>query len=147
MGGFEAGLGVPPRLFVVVALDGQGGGVREDAGEGEVGVLRDARDPVVHGEGAQQAPVAGQDRRGPAGGHARPVGQVPEVVPERVGGDVGDDDRFPPVGGRAARADALTGGDPVDGPVVEVGQARRGPVAQVQAVGFGEQHGDEHLLR
>lgn len=54
---------------------------------------------------------------------------------------------FPPVGGRAARADALAGGGPVDGLVVEVGQAGRGPVAQAPAVGFGERDGDEHLPR
>ncbi len=131
----------------MVAFDRQGCGVSEQTGQGEVDVLRAARGAVVHGEGAQQVAVAGQDRHGPAGGQPGGFGQVAEVGPERVGGDVGDHDGFTPVGGGATGSDAFTGGDAVDGLVVEVGQAGGGAVVQVSAVRVGEQDRDEYAVR
>ena len=56
-----------PGLVGVVPLDGQGRGVGEELGEGEVGFLRGARGAVVHRERAQQGAVPRQDRGGPAG--------------------------------------------------------------------------------
>ena len=139
--GLLLGLGDASGLLGAVAFDGEGGDPGEGGAQREVGVARGARGAVVHRERAEQLPVGGQDRGGPAGGQARPGGEVAVALPGRVGEDVGDDDGFAAVGGGAARAHALAGGDAVDGLVVEVGEAGRGAVPQVEAVGVGEQHG------
>jgi hypothetical protein len=60
-----------------------------------------------------------------------------------VCGYIGDDHGQAPMRRGPAGADALTGADAVNGPVVEVGQAGSGAVAQVGTVGVGHQYGDE----
>ncbi len=142
-------LGELPVLLLVAgtALDGEGHRPHQDVDEGEVVPTRLRRLGVVHRERPEQLPGASRDRRGPAGAQSGAEGEVLEVGPQRVCGDVLDDHLLVEVGRGAARPDRRPDLDAVDGLVVVVGQARRGPVQEPRARLVAQQDRGEHALR
>ncbi len=80
------------------------------------------------------------DGRGPAGAQPVGEGEVAEIGPQGVGGDVGHDDLAIEVRRRAARAHAGADGDAMDGIVVGGREAGRGPAQQAPAGVIQQQH-------
>lgn len=72
------------------------------------------------------------------------MGEGAEIPPERIGGDIGDDDLGAAKHGGAARTDAGAGGDAVDRAAILDGQARGGAVAEVHAIAVEHEKGAQH---
>ena len=72
--------------------------------------------------------------------------RTPVILPQRVGHDIGDDDGFPPICGRAARASFRANGHTIDGLGVGIRQARRGAVPQPGSRFVKQQDGAEDPL-
>jgi len=88
----------------LVALDGQGGGLGDQAKGVALGGQGAPWLQIVIGEGAQQPAIQGQQRHRPAGPQAVAQRQVTGARPQRIAGDVLDIDGFAPVGGGATGA-------------------------------------------
>lgn len=90
-------------------------GAEMDAGRDDLAFeqLRPAGPVEIEGEGADDAAVAGLDRRRPAGAQAQRQGQAGIGRPERIGGDVGDFDGLAAENGGSAGADAGPAGSPL----------------------------------
>ena len=65
--------------------------------------------------------------------------------PQGIAGDVRDVDGLAPVRGRAARSHRRADGQPVEGPDVTFGEARRRPVPQMNAVRVEQEDGGQHF--
>ena len=87
---------------------------------------------LIHGERPQHLTGGAENRMRPAGAQAEGGGDGPEVVPERIVGDIADDDRLRGVCRRATRPDPGTDHDPVDLLDVRRRERRRGPMAHAR---------------
>ena len=100
---------------------------------------RFARFAVVDGEAADRLSVAAEDRRRPAGQQSMLEGDVAVARPQRIGGDIGDDDAFAAMKGGPAGSLPLADGNSVDRRVVGIRQARRRAVQDMAAIGIEQQ--------
>src|SRR5207342_2948493 len=89
---------------------------------------------MVHRKGTEYPAPRGQYWDRPAG--AKPVhfGQVAEIRPQGISGDVADEHRLGPIGSGATGADARADLGAVDRRAIGIRQARRGAMAKVLAV-------------
>ncbi len=143
----EPGFTGAALLFRVLMFDRQPGQVRRRPDEFQLAQSRPPRRAVIHGEGAERAPSAGEDGRRPAGPQSMLEGEVPVVGPEGIDGDVLDDHRPLGVGGGAARTDRRPDGHPVDGRVVGVREARRRRAPKPRPRRVEQEDGPEHVRR
>ena len=90
-------------IFGQFALDRDAGDTRGNVDEPLLGHGRFAHDRRIHREDAEHCALMREDRSRPARTKPMLGGQTLEILPQRIGHDVGDDDGFPPIGGRAAR--------------------------------------------
>src|SRR5215813_2827019 len=103
-----------------------------------------ARGPEIIGERAEQAAVAGEYWRGPAGAQAMPGGKFTVIRPQRISRDIAHDDLLPPVGCRPAVPDGGADCDLVDRAVVTFRKAGCGADAQMRAVRIEQQDRAQH---
>jgi len=89
-------------VFGKLAFDGDPGDPRGDIDEAGFRRAWFARLFRIHGERAKHRAAMRQDRRRPARAKAMRSRQFPIVGPQRIIGNVGDDDRFPSIGGGTA---------------------------------------------
>ena len=75
-----------------------------------------------------------------------PERELTRAAPERIGSDVGNDHRLAPVRRGPAGAGPLVDGEPVDRPVVALGQARGGAVAQIKTTLVEQQDRGERAM-
>src|SRR3989442_11518429 len=76
---------------------------------------RTARFTQEHSESSQHFTFRGKYRRGPAGLQPVPQGQITVFSPQRISGDVGDDDLLSEEGGPSARSRPRADGSAVKG--------------------------------
>src|SRR5581483_363379 len=131
-------------FLVAVAFDSDARQVGQHRHQLALALARVVRLAVVDGALTKHAAVRAADGRGPAGAQAVGGRQIAVVGPQRVGRDIRDNHRLPPVGGRATGADGRADGNAVDPPVVPGGQAGGGTVAQVYAVAVEQEDRAEH---
>ena len=91
-------------IFGALALDRDAGDVGGDVDEARLGRGRLAHRSRIHRERAERLAMMREDRRRPAGAKAVAASKLAIVRPQRIVGDVGDDDGLAAVSGRAARA-------------------------------------------
>ena len=108
----EALLAPAHRLVRPVPQDGDGGQLGEPAGDLEIVGGRRVDRPVIDPEGAEDGPVR-HDRERPARPEAMVERVLPILVPERIVGDVDDDDRLAGGHGGAAGTDRRPDGETV----------------------------------
>ena len=139
-------LALPRGIARARALDRDAGQVRRQLDEVAVALRALAGLAVVERERAEQHAVGREERRRPAGAQLRLLGQLAEVLPERVGRDVRDADPLAEVGGGAARSDLRADRDAVHrlAPERRAGSARA--VAQVHAVAVEQQDRGEQIV-
>ena len=142
----KLGFAVAQRLFRAATRDGDPRDVRSPLDDETVGVARAPRLRVVHGEGAEDSAVGGQDRRRPAGAEIVGEGEVAEGGPERIGRDVRDHDGFFPESGRSAGPDARADGGAVDRLDVRLGETGGRTVTEMHAVRIEQEDGTEHAV-
>src|SRR5450755_2475071 len=106
--------------------------------------VRRLRLAVVDGKGAKHPAVLRRDGRGPAGSQAERQSQIAVVGPQRVGRDIGHDDRLLPINGGAARSHARPYLRSVNGPCVFLGKTGGSAVAQSYAVSVQKKNGTQH---
>ena len=128
-------LRAPAQLLLVEPpLDGHPGQVRDLLDDGLDARARTTRLAIVHGERRDDLALRGENRRRPAG--TQRVGQREVAIggPQRVGGDVLDDDLPPVVRGRSTGSGARGDDGAVDGIRVSLREARGRTVPEAVAV-------------
>src|SRR5580704_72913 len=95
---------------------------------------------IVHGKRSQDAAILRGDRRRPASSQPMRKREMAVVGPQRVGGNIGDDDWQASVSGSATRSDAGADLDAINNLGVFPWQRRAGTVAQGLAVGIQKQN-------
>ncbi len=108
--------------------------------QAEIAVRRLPRFAVIHRDGAEHDAVMTDDWLRPAGAEAERQRELARPFPQRIGGDVADDDGRLAVGGGAARTDRRADLEVVDGGVVGIGKTRARTMAQMPAVRLQQQH-------
>ena len=73
--------------------------------------------------------------------------EVTEISPQRIGGDIRDDDLFAPEDGRAAGADVWADDHSINGAIEFIPQARSRAMPEVHAIRVEQQHGADHVRR
>jgi len=141
----NVGLVAEPAFGFVVA-EADGGDVDGDVDEVDMTRRRRAGLPHVDGERADETVLDIEDRGGPAGVEAVREGGFAVVFPERVPGDVADDDGGAAIGGGATGAGGGSDGGAVDDVDVAPRQARRGGVADLGAGLGDDENRADHLV-
>ncbi len=130
-------------LFHLLSFDGD---VRGPPDELEVPCGGCARLAVIKSKRAEDPPVVGEDRGGPARSKSVLVGYVSVIVPQRVDENVGYDHGVATKHRRPARARVRSHAESVDLSVVRLGQARRGARLKVRLVGIENQDRRHHAV-
>ena len=131
---FQSGVEVADFLLRLLALDGDEHHMHRPLDQLQLGGGRVAGFPIINGEGAENSPARVLNRRGPAGVQTVLQRQLAVVRPQRISGDVLDDDLPLAVGGRATGSVRGTDGQTVDGAVVGFRQAGCRTVPHMDAV-------------
>ncbi|HEX2350989.1 MAG TPA: hypothetical protein VHI51_21340 [Ktedonobacterales bacterium] len=135
-----------PLVLHPLVFDGEQSRSGDEANEVEVVLRRRTRLAIVHGECAKDAPSAVNQRRRPT--RPQPVceGQIAEVYPQRVIGDIFDNHRASSECGCATGTDSGADANAIDSPVVRFWQARSGAMQQMLAVLIEQQDRRQHTI-
>jgi hypothetical protein len=140
-------LAVTQGLFRALAFDRDGGERGQPAHQLEVAPQRAARLAEVQCDGAEHAAVGSAHRRRPAGAQAGFHGRRPQVLPQRVAGDLGHDDLTVQEDRGGARTVARADRDAALGSQVARRQPHAGHVLQLVGFGVVDGHGADRIRR
>ena len=129
----------------LVAAEADRGNVHGDLGELSLAGIR--RDGLLEigGEGAEDPMMGVEDRRRPAGAESVLEGRFAITLPQRIGGDVGDDHLAAAVHCGAAGAGGGTHFDFTQQGPIALRQSGRSALAEGETVFLQEENGAEHL--
>src|SRR5580658_7938073 len=130
--------------FVSIPLDGQSNEMRRASDELQMLSIGSTRLAVIDSKRPQHGPILRRDGRRPTGAQAVRQRQVTEVRPQRVGRDVGDDNRLLTINGRTARSHRTTNLRTINSLTVFRRQTGSRPMSQSYAISLKKKNGAQH---